>query len=407
MTGEYAHTRLIPAIEWAMSPTERTLADEFNEAGYDTVYIGKWHLDGGHGRMGSAKQCGMTPVRRVNQGRWQHWFGFELRNDPFDSYYFVDDDPTPHRIDGYQTDGLFDIGMEYLANRWDRSESFCMCISVEPPHAPFVAPGDLQRSWEERDIVLPPNFGGRDRRDAAVMNRKRYYAMIENLDENVGRMTTFLEEEGLADNTIILFVADHGELGGSHGHQGKQWPYEESVGIPLIVYDPTHPERAGTVIEDPTCTEDLFPTILGCAGLRPRNPLPGVDLSRLIRGEDQGLNREGVLLEFVAEHRSGFVFHDEVWRGIRSRRFKYTVKGDKFGGEPWQFYDLDKDMYELNNLINCQEYHNEIVRHHGLLCELLRRTEDPFILLPAFGHEGVNFWNKEIIGTQQGAEGDA
>ena len=70
MTGEYAHTRLIPGIEWAMSPAERTLADEFNEAGYETTYIGKWHLDGGVGRMGSAKQCGLTSG--VWQKRIQH-----------------------------------------------------------------------------------------------------------------------------------------------------------------------------------------------------------------------------------------------------------------------------------------------------------------------------------------------
>lgn len=397
MTGEYAHTRLIPGIEWAMSPSERTLADEFNEAGYDTVYIGKWHLDGGHGRMGSARQCGLTPVRRMNQGRWKHWFGFELRNDPFDTYYFIDDDPMPQPIAGYQTDGLFDIGMDYIANKWDRSESFCMCISVEPPHDPFVAPGELQRSWEERDIELPPNFDGenQDQRDAFILDRKRYYAMVENLDENVGRVTTFLEEEGLANRTIILFVSDHGELNGSHGLTGKKWPYEESVGVPLIVHDPTYPETAGTVIEDPTSTEDLFPTILGCAGLSPKNPVPGADLSRLIRGQDRSLEREGVLLEFVAELRKGAVFHNEVWRGIRSRRFKYTVKGDKFGGNPWQFFDLERDPFELKNLLGQPDYQAEIAQNHSLLCELLRQTEDPFVLLPAFGQDGHNLWDRE------------
>ena len=94
MTGEYAHSRLAPAIEWAMSPAERTLADEFNERDYETVYIGKWHLDGGHGRMGSAKQCGMTPVRRSHRGRWCKWLGFELRNDlerdPFECENLID-----------------------------------------------------------------------------------------------------------------------------------------------------------------------------------------------------------------------------------------------------------------------------------------------------------------------------
>ena len=248
----------------------------------------------------------------------------------------------------------------------------------------------------EKTIELPPNFSGKDQkqRDAFILNRKRYYAMVENLDENVGRMTAFLQDQGLAENTIILFVSDHGELGGSHGLGGKQWPYEESVGIPVIISDPTHPAIHGTVIKDPTCTEDLFPTILGLAGLAPRNPVPGIDLTSLVRGERSTLEREGVLLEFVAEHRAGVAFHDEVWRGIRSRRFKYTVKGDKHGGTPWQFFDLDQDPHELNNLIANQEHQGEIVRHHGLLCETLRRTEDPFVLLSAFCHEGINLWDE-------------
>ncbi len=399
MTGEYAHTRLVPGIEWAMSPAERTMADEFNERGYDTVYVGKWHLDGGHGRMGSAKQCGMTPVRRSNQGRWAKWFGFELRNDPFDTCYFVDDDPTPHTIGKYQTDGLFDIGIDYLANKWDRSRNFCMCISVEPPHDPFIAPPHLQKAWEAREIKLPANFDAKDEqtREKLILDRKRYYAMVENLDENVGRMMAFLEEQGLARNTVVVFISDHGELNGSHGLTEKQWPYEESIGIPLIVRDPACPGRNGTVIEDPTCTEDLFPTILGLAGIKPRNAVPGTDLTALVRGEISSLDRDGVLLEFVSEQRSGFDFYNEVWRGVRTKRFKYTVKGDKHGGKPWQFFDLEKDPCELDNLLNNTECRDEIARHHGLLHELIRQTEDPFVLLPAFGHYGINFWNRELL----------
>ena len=129
--------------------------------------------------------------------------------------------------------------------------------------------------------------------------------------------------------------------------------------------------------------------------LKPQNPLPGLDLSGLIRGQIQELDREGILLEFVSEHRTHAVFHDEVWRGIRSKRFKYTVKGNKFGGKPWQFFDLNKDPYEMNNLIDEQNSHDEIAYHHDLLHQSLRETEDPFVLLPAYGNEGYNLWNKE------------
>ena len=394
MTGEYAHTRKIPGIEYRMAPTERTLADEFNEAGYETIYVGKWHLDGGHGRMGSALQCGRTPVDRRHQGRWQKWFGFELRNAPFDTTYFVDDDPTPIPIEGYQTDGLFDLGMNHLANDRNGEQPFCMVISVEPPHDPYEAPGKLEEAWEARDIELPPNFEAEsdEQRQKFILNRKRYYAMVENLDSNVGRMTTFLQQQGLAEDTVVIFLSDHGDLGGCHGLGGKQWPYEESVGVPVMVYDPRIPHRAGIALEDPTSTEDLFPTILGLAGLTPRNPLMGTDLTPLISGQVESLNREGVMLEFVAELRQRLPFYDEVWRGFRTSRYKYTTTGDNMGARPWQFFDLAADPYEQTNLIDSPDHQAEIARHHRLLCDRMIETEDHYVMLPAHGCEGVNTW---------------
>ncbi len=130
MTGEYAHTRMVPGIEWRMSPAERTLADEFNERDYETIYVGKWHLYGNHLHMPGygAERVNREPVPRQFQGRWKHWRGFELRNKPFDTCYFVDDDPTPRPIDGYQTDGLFDIAMdEMVAASVRRIERLRVC----------------------------------------------------------------------------------------------------------------------------------------------------------------------------------------------------------------------------------------------------------------------------------------
>ncbi len=393
MTGEYAHVRKVPGIEYVMSTGERTLADEFNEAGYETIYVGKWHLDGGHGRLGSAVQVNRTRVPRSRQGRWEKWYGFELRNDPFDTCYFEDDDPTPKKIEGYQTDGLFQIGMDYIKDRAD-DRPFCMVISVEPPHDPFVAPEDVQSAWEARDITLPENFDVADpvQRETFILNRKRYNAMVENLDANVGNMMGFLKAEGLLDDTIVVFLSDHGELAGAHGLRAKQWPYEESVGIPLMVWDSRAGERAGTVIKDPTCTEDLFPTLLGLAGITPKNEVPGTNLTPLIHGDINALGREGVLLEFVAELRERPPFFHEVWRGFRTRNYKYTVKGNNMGGRPWQFFDLKNDPGEMNNLVDDPNYREQVGHHHRLLCERMIETEDHFVLLPAFDSEGVNVW---------------
>lgn len=394
MTGHYAHTRLVPGIEWRMSPAERTLADEFNEAGYETMYVGKWHLDGGHGRMGSAEQCNRTPVHRPYQGRWHKWLGFELRNGPHDTWYFEDDDPTPKKIDGYQTDGLFDLAMDHLRHGRDRSKPFHLFLSVEPPHPPYEAPVDLEAAWADRDIQLPPNFQASSAaaRAQLLAQRRTYYAMIENLDTNVGRLRGFLDEQGLGQNTILVFVSDHGELLGAHGLTSKQRPYEESVGIPLIVHDPRQPGRGGKVIDAPTCTEDLFPTFLGLAGLQPRDPLPGQDLSPLAAGDSDDLSRPGVLLEFVAELRTGQPFYEEVWRGFRSRRFKYTVKGDKDGAEPWQLFDLQADPYEMTNLLDDAGHRETAVQHHTWLRQQMAASLDPLALAPAFGQPSWNQW---------------
>ena len=152
--------------------------------------------------------------------------------------------------------------------------------------------------------------------------------MIENLDQNVGRMVRFLADAGLDKDTAIVFLSDHGELDGAHGLRSKQQPYEESVGIPLIVLDPTTATTtttttttttAGQTIDTPVATEDLFPTFLGLLGLSPKHSLPGRDVSSLVRDPAMELDRDGVLLEYVSELRKGGTFHEKTWRGWRTR----------------------------------------------------------------------------------------
>lgn len=397
MTGEYAHSRFVPGIQWRMSPAERTLADEFNEGGYETIYLGKWHLYGGGG--GQPFKDNRTPVPREHQGRWQEWYGFELRNDPYDTCYFVDDDPTPRRLEAYQTDGLFDLAMEHLASRRDPRRPFCCVISVEPPHPPFVAPEEDMQRWRGRELRLRPNMrlqdGYRVRGPGSadlLDDLRTYYAMIENLDRNVGRMRRFLRAGGLERDTVVVFLSDHGELLGSHLPGGKSQPYEESIGIPLIVVDPRFPRRSGAVVDDPVCSEDLFPTLLGLAGLAPRQPKPGANLAPVIRGERSAPDRQGVLLEFVGDFRPSQAFHETTWRGFRSKRYLYTVRGGSEGGEPWQFFDLQEDPYELHNGVADPRYADEVREHHRLLRERVIATGDHYVLKPAFGLGGVNEW---------------
>ncbi len=149
------------------------------------------------------------------------------------------------------------------------------------------------------------------------------------------------------------------------------------------------------MIDDPICTEDLFPTLLGLAGITPRDPKPGINLAPIARGEMDHLDRDGVMLEFVSELRPNIVFHDETWRGIRTRRYKYTVLGDALGGKPWQFFDLETDPYEMTNLVDDPKYADEVKRHHELLRARMVETYDHYVLAPAFGVDGLNEWDPQ------------
>jgi arylsulfatase A-like enzyme len=415
LTGEHAHTRSVPGIDYKLSRSERTLADEFSAAGYDTAWIGKWHLaapnpyrDADHE---TSRYLNRQPIQPADQGGFDHWRGFELRNDPFDTAYFADDDPEPRAIEGYQTDGLFELGFEFLEDQTDREGPFFLVISVEPPHPPFLAPEEDADRWTDRSLDLRPNvpYGDPDGLPAAydewgsterarddltrhsyydgrlLDDLRSYYATIENLDQNVGRLLDRLEARGQRDRTVTTFVSDHGELLGSHGLTAKQHPYEESVGVPFVVDGPE--VDGGRVLEPPTCTEDWFPTLLGLAGVEPTTDPPGTNLAPLLRGETETLDREGVLLEFVREDRSGQPYHDETWRAFRTARYKYTVKGGPGGATPWQLFDLQEDPYERTNLIGDAD-HEAVARElHGHLRDALDRTDDGYDLQPAYGYD--------------------
>ncbi|HKI55781.1 MAG TPA: sulfatase [Trueperaceae bacterium] len=401
MTGAPAHTRQVAAIEWRMSPAERTLADAFGEAGYQTVYVGKWHLSGGHGGAPWASRplVNRTPIPRAYRGGWEVWRGFELRNDPFDTWYFADDDPEPVRLEGYQTDALTDLTIETLRSGRDPERPFFCVLSVEPPHPPFVVPEADRRRWETRPITLPGNFAARDAAGESQLlhERRMYYAAVENLDANVGRLMRFLDEEGLSESTVVVFLSDHGELGGSHGLREKQYPFEESVGIPLIVADPRRPERHGAVVAAPACTEDLFPTLLGLAGVGPdgrRNAGPrgphavGVDLAPLIAGERDDLDRDAVALEFSTELRAGQPFFHGGWRALRGRRYKYALIQDADGVRPWFLFDLQEDPGETRNLLNDPAHSATCRAMHETLVRWLEETDDTAFVTQLRGGAG-------------------
>ena len=219
-------------------------------------------------------------------------------------------------------------------------------------------------------------------------NMQAYYAMVEVIDDDIGRLDEVLRRQELSDNTIVVFLADHGELGGSHGLLGKAEPWEESVGVPLIVHGPSPAlVPGGRVCGTPLHTEDLFATLVGLAGGREQPRAPRIDFAPYLRGEAREPVRDGVLLEFVTETRSNRAYYDETWRGIRTRTHKYTVLGTRSGAVPWQLFDLAADPFEESNLVDDPGAGAVAADLHRRLIALLDASEDDYALAPAFGME--------------------
>ena len=412
MTGKYAHTRNVPGLGYRLSPAERTLGEAMQAQGYATAYIGKWHLYSAYGVSGglSLSQACRVPIPASHRRGFSYWRGFELRNDFYDSWYFADDETTPRRNEGHQTDGLFDLALNYLETDRPPDRPFFLVLSTEAPHPPFVASPESLAKVQQRGPLAhspnvdagaisffppewyetPPPAGPLDTDDPASVarvfeaNMQAYYAMIEMIDGNMGRLRDTLRRTGLDRDTVVVFLADHGELGGSHGLLGKAEPWEESVGIPLIVSGPPELVPAGRVCGTSLNTEDLFPTLVGLAGGHEAEA-PSIDFSALVRGEASEPTRDGVLLEFGTETRPNRSYYDETWRGIRTRRYKYTVRGNRSGAQPWQLFDLEADPWEMDNLLG-GPLHEELAGDlHRQLAALLDETQDDFALAPAFG----------------------
>ncbi|MCU0946070.1 MAG: sulfatase-like hydrolase/transferase [Rubritepida sp.] len=259
-------------------------------------------------------------------------------------------------------------------HRHPRDEPFCLWVSFPDPHHPFDCPLPWARLHDPAKVDLPPHrVRDLDRRPwwhravlenepigpaEAVAIRKAYsrippqtdaqlreivansYGMISLIDHQVGRILIALDELGLADDTLVVFTADHGEWLGDHGLLLKgPMPYEGLLRVGLILRGPGVP--AGRVVADPVGTLDLAPTFLDLAGVAPARPLHGASLAPLWRGEG---GREVALSEWeLLPARTGVALSLRVARG---RRWKLTLELRSGAGE---LYDLETDPHECVN----------------------------------------------------------
>ena len=379
LTGRFAH-HVVRGHQLPLPDGQRTLAHSFEENGYETAWFGKWHLDGFQEREGRAA---FHTVPRERRGGFRTWLGYENNNSQWDCHvhgHTADGAEVAHvKLPGYETDALTDRLIEFLGDHDAADAPFFAALSVQPPHDPYVAPEDRMRDHQPADLVLRPNVPPVERiANEARRNLAGYYAMIENLDWNLGRIRATLDELGLTENTHIIFFSDHGDQHGSQGQFHKTSPWEESVRVPLIFAGgvPYYRDPNGRV-RHLIGLHDLAPTTLGLCGIVPPSEMDGTDFSGLrIKDKPRPERPESAFLH-VLEPTMHPHSVDREWRGVISDDGWKLVC---FANTPWLLFNLNEDPYELANHAHNVVHKGTRERLLNMLREWLRKTGDDFPL---------------------------
>jgi arylsulfatase A-like enzyme len=382
LTSRYPH-ECVPGHEYPLPPELPTIADVFNEHGFDTAYFGKWHLGGFKEREGRAAMHIIPSERR---GRFKTWVGYENNNSQWDCWVHggQGDEAFHYRLPGYETDCLTDLLIDYLHQRAASRDAgtgtpFFAVLSVQPPHNPYVAPARWMDRHNPVRIELRPNVPPVARVETTARRELAgAYAQIENLDWNVGRIRQTLAETRLDLETNVLFFSDHGDLHGSHGQFRKTAPWEESIRVPLIIggLHPRYEGRGGR--PDAVVNHvDVAPTTLGLCGIDAPDWMRGHDYSGLrLPGRPRGPEPDSAFIQSVIPTGHGDSV-DRPWRAIVTRDgWKYVI----LDGQPWLMFDLNEDPYELANLAHNSRYREQRQRLQARLAQWIAETGDAFPL---------------------------
>ncbi|HSS71494.1 MAG TPA: sulfatase [Casimicrobiaceae bacterium] len=347
---------------------EFSLGEAFRCAGYQTGYIGKWHLS--RGDHESARFIPKGPARQGFED-WQVWSNTRRH---FGAFTFDPDTGQIIRREGYSATLMTDAAIDYIGTHTDKP--WLLVLSWGPPHPPFEsAPPEMMRLYVPELLQLRPNVPA----ERAPLMRERlrgYYGHISALDSELGRLLDKLDETGQATNTIVVYTSDHGTMLGLHRYGSKRLPFDEACKVPFLLRYP------GVVPANRTTDVllgaiDLFPSLCGLSGV----PIPphceGTDLSEAMRGGPTRGPESAFLMHIQRSNAGGEAGkRAPLFRGVRTQRFTYAVADSG----RWCLYDNKEDPYQMRNLIDdpaCASTESEL---NGLVFDWLARAHDPFPL---------------------------
>ena len=393
LTGTYNHVNGVTTLDTPFDARQPAFPGMLRDAGYQTALFGKWHL--GHGGIHDPAGFDFWTVL-PDQGEY---------HDPT----FLEAGGRSVVRKGYATDIITDLALDWIDAR-DPSRPFLALVHHKAPHRSWEPASRHAKLFEGRDIPEPPTL--RDSHvghsTAAVEARMRladltledlkamvppglsedgelawryqryikdYLRCVTALDENVAHLLDFIDERGLADDTVVLYTSDQGFFLGDHGWYDKRFMYEESLRMPLLVRFPRE-VPAGTSSDAMVLNVDFAQTICDFAGVEPARPMQGRSMRPIMRGERPADWRTSMYYRYWM-HLDG---SHGVWahRGVRTQRYKlvhyYAAALDQPGAvdeprpEEWELFDLAEDPFELHSL------HDDRSRA-GVMAELREELE--------------------------------
>jgi len=371
LTGQYPLTHGVFYNDKPLPNEAVTMAEIYKEQGYATGYIGKWHLNG-HARDEHPFSARDLPVPKDRRQGFDYWKVREVTHNYNNSYYF-DENDVKQTWEGYDVFPQTDSAISYIQK--NKENPFVLMLSYGPPHDPyFSAPKEFQDLYDASTLEVRPNVPVA-LQDSARRVMAGYYAHASAIDFAIGNLLDALDKAGIADNTILVFTSEHGDMLMSKGVLKKQRPYDEAIKVPMLIRYPAKFGAKSRRVIDPIGTPDLLPTLLGLSEIASPESIEGKDFSsELLEGNDLG-NEAALIMLPVPFHEWKFQNGGREFRGIRTKRYTYVkdLKG------PWLLYDDQTDPYQQNNLVNDPAFADLQNQLETTLMAKLKATNDTFL----------------------------
>jgi arylsulfatase A-like enzyme len=376
LTGTYSHVNGARTLSDKLDNRQTTFPKLLQAAGYQTAVIGKWHL--GHG----------DPYDPAGFDYWNVLPGQGLYHNP-EMIELGERKVFP----GYVTDVITDLSLDWLRRR-DPNRPFCLLVHHKAPHRPWEPDERHARLYDGVELPEPPTFDDdyRHRARAAAAARMRvdrdltdrdtkgpppegltpaalkrwkyqryikdYLRCVAAIDDNVGRLLDYLDQEALAENTVVIYTSDQGFFLGDHGWYDKRFFYEESLRMPFLIRYPRE-IPPGTVDDHLVLNVDFAPLFLDYAGLPVPAEMQGRSFRSLLRGEAPAGWRTAMYYRYFMH-----LAHHNVYAhyGVRTSRYKLIYYYEREPDPPeWELFDLEQDPYELHSVYHHPDY-QEVVR---------------------------------------------